>query len=372
MRIYRASKFIVVGFMLLCTSTLFSRQSFAQPNQRIRCLNEEQVGHRCFILYHPHAPILAVANDYLLIPEDHEIRLWNTETQQPVATLMQLGAYPNALEWSPDGDFLATVGSFLIHIWDVDEARIRQTINLDEYIVNVPELERPHVRFISSISWHPDGSRLAIAFDGFASILNLETNEFTILQTDNLRNSVIVAWSPDGTKLVAVNSYSLIVYESSTFEVVLDIQLPDGAFIGRADSSQIAAWSPNGQWFAIGLAINPLPNQYPGIVSAVIVYDLVNGEVKQTFVTETDGYVNAITWHPDSQLLAGAHGNWQPEVGAHLSQNLTQVWDVTTGQSVEIEEYEIRVTSISWSPDGNQLAFALTNGNVEIQDFSLH
>lgn len=369
MKTNHSMKFAILGFIVLLLSNVSLPNTFSQPAQEIYCSHDQQRWHRCLLTWHPHESILAIGSDDSSAEEDYEISLWDMETQQPLATLRQPGTYPTAMEWSSDGDFLATVASFLVYIWDVNGATLRQTINIDEYIANMPELELPYIRFISSISWHPDGSQFAIAFDGFASIFNLETNEFTVIQTDSSQNAVIVDWSPDGTKLVVVNSSSISVYDTSRFEEVFDIQFPDGAFVGRSDSSQVAAWSPNGQQFAVGVAINPV--QGPTILSAVVVFDLSNGEVQQTFETETGGFINAITWHPDNQLLATANGNVRPRVGERSNEDFIQIWDITTGESIHVEEYETPVTSIAWGPSGDQLAFSLADGTVEIQNFPI-
>ncbi|MCM2371887.1 WD40 domain-containing protein [Aporhodopirellula aestuarii] len=66
----------------------------------------------------------------------------------------------------------------------------------------------------------------------------------------------------------------------------------------------------------------------------------------------------AVAWSPDDRFLAT--GNVSPSYGAHV-----QIWDAATGQRVhELATGTVGVFGIAWSPDGERLATAVSDGSV--------
>jgi WD40 repeat protein len=144
--------------------------------------------------------------------------------------------YINGVNWSPDGNLLATDGESLM-IWQINQKHHPHD-TIDEFIGDLL-YERTGG---AGPSWHPDSSKIAYVvtvhpeqdpqdasdFAGshaaiwdFASDTVVKLPGVFIRETYN--TSDVIEWSPDGSKLASISSDGrIVIWDASTYEVVAE------------------------------------------------------------------------------------------------------------------------------------------------------
>lgn len=354
---------VLRDFFLLLSVFIVGMVAFSFPAptyshaDAIHCRYESPL-HRCPIAWHPNKDQLAVQDLY-------DIVIWDADTGEVLKVLHQEDKAPDAFAWSPDGTLIVTAdGTYDVNIWDVELGEKIHTINMETYLTDDLEAGRTDGPFdhIYSVSWHPMGDQIAISHDGSVSIWNWEANEFRTIQWDTSgQQSRAVAWNFDGTKLAVVNVFNFILYDGESFEALFDSDVWNGPYyVSSWATSQSIAWSPDEKQLAVTLVTPRSFNQ-----AVVYVNNVVPGQEDHILTTEGN-LINAIGWSAESNLLASANGNWLDEDN---SDNSVRVWDMSTYGLVEVFPYDSYVISVSWSPDGKQLAISTADGSIEIKDF---
>jgi WD40 repeat protein len=261
----------------------------------------------------------------------------------------------DVVSWSPDGAYLAASREQSIKVW-----------RWNPYYV-LPELL--HHRKVLAICWSPDAKRLATATgDGHVAVWNVEsTAELLSFQGHN--GAVLaVAWSPDGSRIATASVDSTVkIWEAKSGRLLLTFKSDQGEF-------RSVSWSPDGKQLAAA-----------GESYFVPVWDAASGsEFMKLFV---EGRQNAVAWSPDGSQLA-TFGSlidlWNAENGRKLltlpasGGDLVGAWGpvgkylATAGDGHSVRIWEaarglewLRLagpvgtsSSISWNPDGKQLACA--------------
>jgi WD40 repeat protein/nucleoside phosphorylase len=187
------------------------------------------------VVWSPVEPRIASCGD------GREVHVWDAETGGTICVYRgHSGLLPNvfAIDWSPDGQYIASACSSAgidktIHIWDV---RTGQTIRRCATHAGA----NPNFSVLA-LAWSPDGSRIA-ATCGNHTILLL--NPYTGERINSYHVSAPwtsdISWSPDGRFLAAANSDGTIqVWDTYSHQVVL-------TYSAHHDSVRAVAWSPDG------------------------------------------------------------------------------------------------------------------------------
>jgi WD40 repeat protein len=274
-----------------------------------------------------------------------------------------------SVSWSPDGTRLAT-GSYdgTAKVWDAAGGRVLLTL-------------RGHRGLVYCVSWSPDGMRLATGSqDNTAKVWDAADGQ--VLHTlERHTNSVTsVYWSPDGTRLATGSGDNTAkIWDASGRRMLHNLE-------GHASAVRSLSWSPDGARLATG--------SYDGTVK---VWDAAGG--RELFPLRGHaGLVYSVTWSPDGTRLAtgGEDGtakvwdaaggrelfplrghaglvyevSWSPE-GTRLatgsSDGLAKMWDAAGGREIRTLKGHIsQVRSVSWSPDGTQLATGSGDGTAKV------
>jgi len=142
--------------------------------------------------------------------------------------------------------------------------------------------------FIAALKWSPDGEYLAYAKeDGLFLVGQDSIHQFTL---DGSQIAAIT-WHPGLSPLLpnanffaTVDSYNrLIIWDAATLTIFRTIDL--------ATTPLTVAWSPNGQFLAVG-----------DVQGGVRIFD--NQLVERDRFTLHNDYVRSVSWSPDSQWLA--------------------------------------------------------------------
>jgi WD40 repeat protein len=319
-----------------------------------------------FLSWNPHAPILATnSTDFL----DQNAILWDATTGKRQAVL-PIGAAIYGLAWSPDGKTLAT-GSWnrTAALWNADTAERLMTL-------------RGHTGKIYDIAWSPDGKTLATAADDNLVILwDVRSGHArTTLQGHSTR-VVDVRWSPDGKTLASGSDHLTLLWDCASAKprATLSGLWPrwrsDGTLLatvvgatvvlwdpttaterakltGHENGIRCLAWSPDGKLLATGSGDDGgfwrglIPDRFLGPGPAAIVWDATTFKARFTLIGHQH-HIESMTWSPDGHNLAT--GSWDQSV---------IVWDVPTGRRAAIlrKGFDEVINTVAWSPDGTILA----------------
>jgi len=274
----------------------------------------------------------------------------------------------SSVQWQPGGERLLVMGRGQPGHWAV-------------WLYDA-EGKHPPVEVLSyeepvSAHWSPDGSRFTVG----RNIVDAQTLDIT-LTLDAV--SGIGGWSPDGTQVLAWTDDTLLgLFDTTTGELVRTVSVGDE----RPDA---VGWSPNGEYFILihptgkadivsaddGRHITTIPMEYPmGLrwspdsrylaagftesveagtpgtlpdaasprVASVVVWETLTGEVVQRF----EGLLNwaaVIRWHPQ-----------RPEIAAGTPIGLVYVWNIETGQQLDLLSTIGGSGILDYSPFGGRL-----------------
>jgi len=204
----------------------------------------------------------------------------NTATGQEILTVSD-GDLITSISWKPDGSRIAgaigftadPVSSRYVTIWDTTTGQASGQI-----VFNRAD--------ILSLAWSPDGSRLAGGGgDNNVTIWDANTSAVVTTLVGHTYGVYSVVWSPDGSKLASASSIvdrTIRVWDAATGQNILVIQ-DSGAFD--------FAWSPDGTRIAA-----------PGLPSEVLIWDASTGQLLDSIPQAN--YVEAVAWSPDGSRLA--------------------------------------------------------------------
>lgn len=153
-----------------------------------------------------------------------------------------------------------------------------------------------------------------------------------------------VKWSPDGTRLAVVTHPSIHIFDTRTWDTVLDI--------ADANVSEIA-WSPDSTRIA---------SVRGGYNESLLIWDAITGEMLERF-DRYDGNVGngylriyRLSWSPDGKRVASD------------SSSLSMlIWDTQDGNIVVVEGHkENGVTETDWSPNSDRIVSGGADGTVRI------
>ncbi len=197
----------------------------------------------------------------------------------------------------------------------------------------------------------PDGTRLATG----TLVTDAATGAELVHLVDGADSQRdVVAWSPDGTRLVSSHSLQLastVVWEAGSGQVTLRLQLEAAG----SPLIQTLAWSPDGSWIAAGGALmDPASGLDDGMI---VLWDARSGAQAGLLTAGmASERIQSMAWSPDGRwLAAGMYGG------------RIVVWDMLHfAPSASLEGHADMVMALSWSADGALLASSSVDGTVLI------
>jgi WD40 repeat protein len=275
--------------------------------------------------------------------KDGLVRLWRARGGHELRKWRAHDANATCLAFSPDSRYLAS-GSWdtNVKVWDVEQVLKPE--------VPEPLLRRQHTSRVWSVSFSPDGQRLASAGGreaddkGEVKVWDMKTGQ-EALAWSLTRAVRCVHFSPDGLRLATSGQDMLQVWDAQTGLEQLPLGSDDRA-------AQAVAFSPDGRRLASlggNLSMHPDPE--------VMVWDAHSGQE----ILRLRGHVaglRTLTYSIDGSRLASAG----------LDQTV-KLWDTETGQAVlTLRGHFDNVFGLAFSADGYQLASASVDNTVRIWD----
>ncbi len=267
-------------------------------------------------------------------PNEHEIQILDAISLQMTQELVFHTCTVTSLDWSSDGKRLVSTGGVdgTAIVWDISSGKpisISQSFSMPGRYMDI---------------WSPDDSEIAgiAAASSKIVIWNPENGE-TLNTFEHTGSPYAIAWSPDGGELVTANGSGKVeIWSSSSGELISELE-------GHVDIVSSVVWSPDGQTIISG-----------GWDNMIYIWDVQSGSVRHVLKGHS-AIVEKLALSPDGSELASASDD-----------ATVRIWDINSGEEEQIFTYSGPVYTVTWNPDGSEIAFGgLPSDNESIQIVSL-
>jgi WD40 repeat protein len=291
--------------------------------------------------------------------------VWNAQTLQPLATLVEPFQEIRDIELSPEGTRLAMgLGDGTARIWDLALTGGAETLVLAGHNTGIQSMKfspdgmrlatasedgtvnlwdvspqgggdwtEPASR---AVAYSPDGRTLAVGnTDGSVSLFDVPTRRLVRSFPSRLRPhspetfgpTAWLRWGPSGDRIASVGPDGIVsVWDTNTGETLLTLD---------AESVFDVAFSPDGR----RLATTP-----DGGLATI--WDASTGEA----LWSVQGVHSAIAFSPDGKLVAAPYNP-----GFRSTADEIRIWDAESGALLHTLDVRTFAWALAFSPDGSRL-----------------
>ncbi len=259
--------------------------------------------------------------------EDNTVRLWSIETQQLLHTFQGHTDCVNSISFSPDSPQLVTGSDDeTVRLWSIQEQKLLHTLE-------------GHTDGVNSVSFSPDGSQLASGSDD-KTVRLWSIKEQKMLHTleGHVKYVRSVSFSPDGFQLASGSDDKTVRLWSIKEQKLLH------TLEGHINCVRCVSFSPDGSQLASG-----------GDDNTIRLWSTKDQKLLGT-LTEHTNYVRSISFSSDGSLLAS--GSWDKTV---------RLWSTKEQKLLgTLTEHTDKVWCVSFSPDGFLLASGSDDETVRL------
>jgi len=211
-----------------------------------------------------------------------------------------------------------------------------KSVNRESATAAQPEVAAYSPHAVWSVSWSPDGKRLASgAYDGLVRLWDEEGNAKEVL-AGHQRAVTFVAWSPEGERLASAG-------QDGTVRIWAAGGKPGPILEGHSGLVACVAWSPDGKQLASA-----------GFADHTVRLWNADGKPGRVLAGHRSR-VHAVAWSPDGkQLASGSYDGTE------------RLWTADGAPGLVLKGGGGKVYAVSWRPDGKQLAVANHDGTVRL------
>jgi WD40 repeat protein len=264
-----------------------------------------------------------------------EVRLIDSASGKPLATLPGHADYVRSLAFSPDGSMLAAAGGppqrgGEIKIWDVHSHQLLKTL-------------LGHKDCIYSVAWSPDGKLLASgSYDKMVKLWDAATGQEVKNLQDHIDAVFAVAFSPDGKHLASGSQdRSVKIWDIASGQRLYTLG-------DATDGLTSIAYSPSGKQIAAA-----------GYDKTIYVWQVgdSDGQLLRSLIADEDSIL-ALAWTPDGKMLITSS-----------SDGSIRFRDAATLDPVGVIAHQPDwAEALGISPDGLRLAVGRFNGTLSLFD----
>jgi dipeptidyl aminopeptidase/acylaminoacyl peptidase len=264
-----------------------------------------------------------------------EVRLFDSATGKPVATLSGHADYVRSIAFSPDSKMLAAAGGppqrgGEIKIWDVETRQPLKTLN-------------GHKDCIYSVAWSPDGKLLASgSYDKMVKLWDAATGQEVKNLQDHIDAVFAVAFSPDGKHLASGSQdRSVKIWDIASGQRLYTLSDASDGLTG-------IAYSPSGKQIAAA-----------GYDKTIYVWEVgdTEGKLVRSLIADEDSILS-LAWTPDAKTLITSS-----------SDGSIRFRDASTLDPIRVIDHQSEwVEALAISPDGTRLAAGRFNGTLSLYD----
>jgi WD40 repeat protein len=297
------------------------------------------------VAFHPDGDVLASAGD------GGAVQLWAVDTGELLDELPGHAGPVNAVAFSPDGSFLASASDdSTVRLWEVASGELQDEL-------------AGHVGWVSAVTFHPDGRSLASAgADGSVRSWDVATGELRWSELRHRGWAFALAFSPDGEMLASAGQDGAVrVWDAASgqpraesrpelvFNLIALAFAPDGASLSAAGGGSVQqlalAWTER----ALGASMTQLP------------------QGTQVVALSPDGATLAYAEEDGRIRLRGADSGLLRSATADPPIAVTTM-ALSSTQRSGAADHQVGVNQLRFSPDGDLLASAETDGTVRLWD----
>ena len=269
----------------------------------------------------------------------HEVRLWNVDSGEYIASLRGVDGRVHNTSFSPNGKTLAAGGADgKVYLWDVDAQTVRTVLI-------------GHTDDVSRVSFSPDGNTLASGSDDrTVRLWDASTGGQIAILTGHIGRVNRVSFGRNGKTLASFSHEDGIVHKWD-----LATRIPKFTISGygrlrgtQLDEPQDVIFGPDGKTLAsIG-----------SDDGAIYLWDVATGRERLSLngcrVVGED--IRSMNFSPDGKTLASGG-----------SDDMVRLWDVASGREIAVLKSPPPVQRVIFSPDGKTLAIH-AGDNVHLWD----
>ncbi|MGB7251285.1 MAG: WD40 repeat domain-containing protein [Phormidesmis sp.] len=252
---------------------------------------------------------------------------------QPVLVLEHPHCWIDRLDWHPTQPWLAFGTGTEINVWDISQAAL---LSRQSFVASS----------VFGLAWHPDGQRLAASGHTGVKVWAVDSWGAPPEVIEVPGASLSVAWSADGAYLASGNL-------DRTLTVVSWGNPPPWLMQGFPGKVRQVDWAPVSVGTPSGASADEVPVVAAACMDGVTVWRRQGKNWQSKVLTQHQGTVEAIAFHPTQPLLASA-----------AQDGRLCLWKKAASLQQTLRGVKAGFSAIAWHPQGRYLAAGGSQGEL--------